>query len=170
MWPSIARSVSLRGLAGHHVVDLGVDAHRECRGGVGDQVDPQDLGGEQRQHDRLAACAAQPDDAREDDAEEDREDLAHVRRQQVAQELLDVVEDHPALTDGSDDRGEVVIAEDHPRRLLGDLGAGDAHGHADVGRLERRRVVDPVAGHRHDLPVGLERVDEPQLVLGRHAA
>ena len=51
----------------------------------------------------------------------DGEDLAHVRRQQVAQELLDVVEDHPALPDRGDDGGEVVVGEDHLGRFLGDL-------------------------------------------------
>ena len=30
------------------------------------------------------------------------------------------------------------------------------------------RVVDPVAGHRHDVPLPLEQVHQPDLVLGRH--
>ena len=105
----------------------------------------------------------------EHDAEEHREDLADVRREQEAQELADVREDPAALADGADDRGEVVVGEDHVRRLLGDVGAGDAHRDADVGRLQRGRVVDAVAGHRDDPAVGLQRVDDPQLVLGRDA-
>ena len=40
---------------------------------------------------------------------------------------------------------------------------------ADVGRLQRRRVVDAVAGHRHDVAVGLQRVDDAQLVRRRDA-
>ena len=43
----------------------------------------------------------------------------------------------------------------------------DAHGDADVGRLERRGVVHAVAGHGDDVAVSLEGVDDPQLVLGR---
>ena len=74
-----------------------------------------------------------------------------------------------ALADGADDRREVVVGEDHVRRLLGDVGAGDAHRDADVRRLQRGRVVDPVAGHRDDPPVRVERVDDPQLVLRRDA-
>ena len=70
---------------------------------------------------------------------------------------------------GADDRGEVVVGEDHVRRLLGDVGAGDAHRDADVRRLQRGRVVDAVAGHRDDPAVGLQRVDDPQLVLRRDA-
>ena len=63
------------------------------------------------------------------------------------------------------DRREVVVRQDHPRGLLGHLGALDAHGDADVGLLERGRVVHAVAGHRHDLLVGLDRLHQPKLVL-----
>ena len=74
-----------------------------------------------------------------------------------------------ALAHRLDDGREVVVGEDHLRRLLGHLGAGDAHGDADVGRLQRRRVVDAVAGHRDDVAVGLQRVDDAQLVRRRDA-
>ncbi|MEZ5097961.1 MAG: hypothetical protein R2731_18920 [Nocardioides sp.] len=89
-----------------------------------------------------------------------------VRREQVAQELADVVEDHSALPDRRDDRGEVVVAEDHHGGLLGHLGAPDAHRDADVGGLQRRRIVDPVARHRDHLAVGLQCVHDAELVLG----
>ena len=58
----------------------------------------------------------------------------------------------PTLLHRLHDRGEVVVGEHHVGRLLGDIGAGDAHRDADVGRLERRRVVHAVAGHRHHPP------------------
>ena len=41
----------------------------------------------------------------------------------------------------------------HVGRLLGHLGAGDAHGDADGRLLERRRVVDAVSGHGGHLRV-----------------
>ena len=107
--------------------------------------------------------------ARQHDAEEHRQHLADVRREQEAQELADVGEDPASLADRGDDRGEVVVGEDHVRRLLGHVGAGDAHRDADVGRLQRRRVVHAVARHRDDLAVRLQRVDDPQLVLRRDA-
>ena len=71
----------------------------------------------------------------------------------------------PSSTAATIDR-EVVVGEDHVGGLLGHVGAGDAHRHADVGGLERGRVVDAVAGHRDDRAVALERLDDPQLVLG----
>ena len=48
---------------------------------------------------------------------------------------------------------------------LDDVGAGDAHRHADVRLLERRRVVDAVAGHRRRRARALEHLDQPHLVL-----
>jgi len=43
-------------LAGHEVVSGRVDAHRQRRRGVGDQVDPQELCGEQWQHHYVASA------------------------------------------------------------------------------------------------------------------
>jgi hypothetical protein len=99
--------------------------------------------------------------------QEHGQDLAGVGGQQVAQELADVGEDRPSLADGGHDGGEVVVGQDHLGRFFGDVGAGDAHGDADVGRLERGGVVHAVAGHGHDVAVGLEGVDDAELVLGR---
>ena len=130
-----------------------IDAERQRGRAVGHEVDPQDLRRQQRQHDTPSPAACQADQAGQQHAEEHGHDLADVRRQQVAQELPDVGEDRPAFLDGGDDRGEVVVGEHHVGRLLRDVGAGDAHRDADVGGLQRRRVVDAVAGHRHDRAV-----------------
>jgi len=83
---------------------------------------------------------------------------------------LHVVVDGAALRDGLDNGGEVVVGQDHVRRLLGHRGAGDAHGDADVGELERGGVVDAVARHGHDVPVVLEQPHDVLLVLGLRAA
>ena len=105
----------------------------------------------------------------EEHAKEHRHHLADVRRQQVAQELPDVGEDRAAFLDGGDDRREVVVGEHHVGRLFRHVGPGDAHRDADVGRLQRRRVVHAVAGHRHDRARAPQRVDDAQLVFGVHA-
>ena len=39
-----------------------------------------------------------------------------------------------------------------------------AHRHADVGALQRRRVVDAVAGHRDELALRLQRLDDADLL------
>ena len=69
--------------------------------------------------------------------------------------LHEVVVDAAAALDRGDDGGEVVVGEDHVAGFLGHLRAGDAHRDADVGALERRGVVDPVAGHRDDVALRL---------------
>ena len=73
-----------------------------------------------------------------------------------AHRLLNVIEDPASGPDGFDDSGEIVV-ENHQRGgFTRDIGAAPAHGDADVGGLEGRRVIDPVAGHRHDLTIGFE--------------
>ena len=72
--------------------------------------------------------------------------------------------------DRRDDAGEIVVGQHHVGRLLGHVGSGDAHGNADIGTLQRRRIVDAVAGHRHDMVIGFHRLDDARLVLRRNAA
>ena len=121
---------------------------------VGDEVDPQDLDGQQRQ--RQAQERRQHHD----------HDLGRVGGQQVAHEAADVGVDAPPLLDRRDDGGEVVVLEDHVRGFLGDVGAGDAHGHADVRLAQRRRVVHAVTGHGHDRALLAPGIDDAQLLLG----
>ena len=68
-----------------------------------------------------------------------------------AMRLAEVVGDAAPEAHGGDDGGEVVVGEHERRRLAGDVRAAPAHGDADVGGLERGRVVHAVAGHGHHL-------------------
>ena len=88
-------------------------------------------------------------------------------REEVGHHLLDVGVDAAALLDGLDDAGETVVEQDHDGRLTRDVGAAEAHGDADIGLLQRRRVVDAVTGDGDDLPHLLERRHDLHLVLGR---
>ena len=133
------------------------------------EVDPEDLHREQRQHEPGTTPGGEPDEPGQHDAEEHHQHLAEVRRQQVAQELLDVGVDRAPLLDRRDDRGEVVVGEHDVGGLLRDVGPGDAHRDADVGSLQRRRVVHAVAGHRDDFAERVERAHDPELVLRAHA-
>jgi hypothetical protein len=54
----------------------------------------------------------------------------------------------------------------HRRRFLGDVGAAQPHGDADVGLLQRRGVVHAVAGHRHHLALRLQGAHQAQLLFG----
>ena len=82
-------------------------------------------------------------------------------------EAKDVVDDDPPLLHRADDGGEVVVGDHHVGSFLRDFGALDAHGDADVGFLQGRGVVHPIAGHRDHLSVQLQRLDDLQFVLRR---
>ncbi len=73
-----------------------------------------------------------------------------------------------SLLDRPDDGGEVVVEEHQIGHLAADVGPALPHRHADIGPLERGRVVDTVARHGHDLALRLQRLDQPQLLLGAH--
>mmetsp|Transcript_12251 Transcript_12251/g.17009 ORF Transcript_12251/g.17009 Transcript_12251/m.17009 type:complete len:366 (-) Transcript_12251:1139-2236(-) len=67
------------------------------------------------------------------DEDEERRDLGDVRRQRVRDGLLEVVEDQPPLLHAVHDGREVVIEQDHVRRVLGHVRADDPHSDSDVG-------------------------------------
>ena len=94
----------------------------------------------------------------------EQHDLPGICREEKGHEGPEVVADPPALSNCGDDRREVVVGEDDVRGLARRLGAREAHRDAHVGATERGRVVDPVAGDRHDLAPGLKALDEVELV------
>ena len=76
------------------------------------------------------------------------------------------------LFDRRDDGGEIVVRQHHVGCLLGYLGTTYAHRDADVRDLQRRRVIDAVAGHRDHMTIGLQRLRNRLLVFrcdaGKH--
>ena len=66
------------------------------------------------------------------------------------------------------DAAQVALHERHAGALHRDVGAG-AHRDADVRLRERRRVVDAVARHRDDAPLGLQALARPSAFsVGQH--
>ncbi len=78
--------------------------------------------------------------------------------------LADVGVGAAAVAHRGDQGLQVVVLDHHVGDLARDLGAAGAQGHADVGRLERRAVVDAVAGHGHDAAGALQGLHDLQLV------
>ena len=78
--------------------------------------------------------------------------------------------DRTAQTHRGGDGGERVVQQHHHGGLPGDVGAGGAHGDADVRVLERRGVVGAVPGDGDDLAAPLKGGDHPHLVLGADPA
>ncbi len=138
----------------HHIRLVRLEGAHQAQCHRGDHIDPQDL----RCRDRHREA--------DEDRDHDHQALRHVGRQEEQDRLFDVVVHRAPFLDGGADRREVVVGQHHFGGLLGDLGALDAHRHADVGFLQCRGVVDAVAGHGDDLAVGLDRLHQSQLVLG----
>src|SRR5699024_6495459 len=127
-------------------------AQRQRGEAVGDQVDEQQVDG------------VQQSEAQQGGAEH-AQHLAHVGGQQELDGLADVGVDAAAFLHSAHDGGKVVVGQHHVGHVLGDVGAGDAHAHADVGRLDGGGVVDAVAGHGGDGAVALPGGDDAHLVL-----
>ena len=137
----------------HHVGFRRLERQRQRQADGADHVDPQDL---QRRDGQREA---------EQDRRDDGEGLAAIDRQQKDDRLLQVVVNRPTFFDGGGDGGEIVVGQHHFGGFLGRLGAVAAHGDADIGALQRRCVVDAVAGHGDDLAAGLQGHHQAQLVL-----
>ncbi len=131
---------------------------RQSRQAIGHQVDPQNLQGQEGQrHAQEGGRKHHPY-------------LPGVGSERVFDEFADVVVDGASFFDGGYDGGEIVIQQHHVRRLFGDIGAGDAHRHPNIGFLERWRIVDAITCHGHNLSIALQCVDDLELVLRGHAS
>jgi hypothetical protein len=144
----------LRGRLFHEAGILAAHAQRQGRKHVGDDVDEQDLQGQQG--------VAHAQETREGD----HEDFAQVAREQEQDELADVLEDDPPLGNGRHDGGERIILEHHVGGFGRYLRAPESHCNADVRFFEGRGVVHAVAGHAHDVALLLVEFDHVEL-LGR---
>ena len=147
---------SLLGGAGHLLHDVQVRrVESEGSGGqtVSDQVDPEQLNGDEGFGQA------------EGGSQEDGDDFTDVGRDEVADELLHVVVDGATFLNGGDDGGEVVVGENHLRGGLGD-GSSGSHGDTDFSLLEGGGVVDTVAGHGGNLLHGLQVLNDLGLVEG----
>ena len=141
-----------------HGIRVGsLDPQSKGRQAIGDQVDPQELNG------------SEGDGHPQQRSHQHDKDLADVARDDVAHELADVLIYGAPLLDGVHDGGKVVIQQHHVGGLFAHVCAGDAHGHSDVGALERWSIVDPVAGHGHEVSPALERLDDLDLVFRAYA-
>jgi len=120
---------------------------------IGNQVEPQNLQGQERQgpahHDR----------------HKHGEDLAQVAREKVMDELFHVGEDGSSFFHSRDDGGKVVIGQHHVGGFTRHVCAHLPHRHTDVGRLQSRGIVHAVARHRDNLTISLQSIHNPKFMF-----
>jgi len=164
----LENDVSPHNLVDNHVGLLGREATDVCmrrlsgegKSGesVHDQVDPEHLcGGERGFVEDASTCE---DDEHGDD----------VNGQLELKELADVVIDVTAVPDSGQDRAEVVIKERDVTSALGDIGAGNAHGKADIGAVKSRGVVGAITSDGDGLSTTDQAINEHELVIRRRAS
>jgi len=162
--PGKYRLVRRPRLALHGVRFEGLESQGHRESDAGHQVDPQDL--DRRHGHEQDASAVDRDRGKKEHGHSQNGGQGQIGGQDEGQGLDQVVVDSAPLLHGCGDGGEVVVHEHHLGRLLGNRGAGDAHGHADVGPFQGRSVVDAVAGHGDHVTHGLEHLHQAELVFG----
>ena len=109
------------------------------------------------------AAAAMRGLTRAEDGQRDADGVVAAGPEQV---LADDAGGAPGQREQVGQAAQVVADQGDVGGAAGDLGAG-AEGDADIGLGQRGRVVDAVAGHRHDAP-RLRRPHPRDLVGGAH--
>ena len=84
--------------------------------------------------------------------------------------LLDVVVDLATLADRGDDGGKRVIEQNEIRCFSRYLGASLPHRNTDIRCFQRRRIVDAIAGHCHDVASCLQCFNQTQLLFGAYSS
>ena len=83
--------------------------------------------------------------------------------------LADVGVNAAPFLHGGDDGAKAIVGEHHIGGAFGNLGAALAHCAANIGGLERGRIVHAVAGHGYHLAALLQGPHDAHLMFRRHA-
>src|SRR5215813_14921659 len=88
--------------------------------------------------------------------------------------LTEIIVDTSAKPNSLYNRPEIVVEQDDGGCLAGYIGAAPPHGDPNVRRLQRRGIVDAIAGHGDDLALRFQTVHDPKFLLrhdpGEHIA
>ncbi len=149
--------IGMPGRTAHKVFFPGFKGQWQPDQDGGRHVEPENLDRQDRQGDA------------EQDGDQHHQTLADVGRDRKGDEFHQVVIDPAALLDGGGDGGEVIVGQHHGGGLLGHLGAGDAHGDADIRLAQGRGIIDAITGHGHDMAPPLQGRHQAELLFRRHA-
>ena len=92
-----------------------------------------------------------------------------MHREDEAYGLAQIVIDAATEFDRTHDRGEIIIEEYDRGGFARHIRSAPAHRNADMGGLERRRIIHAIARHCNNLAIGFQSFNDAQLLL-RHDA
>ena len=152
-----SRKQALFGIPGrpfHQAVGIIIiHSERQCRKGIGNQVNPKDMAGFQ------GRCQAA----------QNRQEHGHYFSQVGGKKendgFLNIFVNPPPFHNGFFYGSEIIVCEYNIRSLLGHIRSCHPHGNADIRRFEGRRVVDAVACHSHNIPLFLKTFYNTYLVF-----
>lgn len=117
----------------HGVFRGGLQTKSQGRRTSGDGVDPQ-CG------DWTKRVLGDSEFVLEGETDEQYQDFGDVTGQQVKQEFRQVGECRTSLSNGTGDRGEVVVGQDNIRDRFGDVRTIQTHSNTNIGTLQGRRI------------------------------
>ena len=153
------------GVGVHHVLPglTRRTAHDVALGGFKGQAEGERGGGRhvhpQNQHRR------QRNDVPRQQRNHNQQPLRQVGRHDEQDGLLQVVVNATPLFHRAGDGGEVIVRQDHVRRLFGHFRALNAHRNTHVRLTQRRGIVHAVTGHADNFAFVLQRFHQAQLML-----
>jgi hypothetical protein len=83
----------------------------------------------------------------------------------VRNKLLNVVKDRPPFFNSCHYTCKVIVGQNHLSSFFRNIGTPDTHGDADIGLLERRRIISAVTGNRHYISQFLIGAHYPEFVF-----
>ncbi|GBE13270.1 hypothetical protein BMS3Abin13_01568 [bacterium BMS3Abin13] len=150
------RGLRVPGRPGHDPRLLGLKGQHQAQETRGSHIDPENLQGQNGQGNA------------EQNGGNDDQPLTQVGGQGPDNELCQVVEDAAPLFNRGLNGAEIVVDKHHVGGILGHLGAGYPHGHADIRLFQGRGIIDAVAGHGHHVTSGLQGLHQAQFLVRRH--
>ena len=82
----------------------------------------------------------------------------------ILDRLAQIVVNSPAQTNRRHDRTEIIVQQYNRRRFTRHVRAPTAHGDADMGRLDGRRVIHAVSGHGDNVAPTLQAFHDTQFL------
>ena len=96
------------------------------------------------------------------------QNCSKISRKKKLYRLFDIFINIPATLHSLNDRGKIVIRQDHGCCILCNFRSCNSHGNTNISLFKCRCIVDTISGHCHNISPFLPCTDNPDLVLRCH--